>query len=382
MLFGDQSSLKGLHAYMDALSEAKDFIGVNIERRMLVLKWLHIFGYSDREIILKLIDRPDRGGYRFITDLIRHGYIQKFENTFYGKDLFMLDKKGVGLLLESAATPTDKTKVPNKRKFMTTNMVAHEVGLHKSVIASLDHLSDGRRLINIDKEVRCKALMLDVLMNFQKLDSEATLKIGLEYERADKSRRRTEFLLVEHMKNIAKEQYDLVIFSFTEKRLHDYFIKILIDKPKEWSKSKEKGTLYNGIPYNDQSHNNSLYFMLLSDDKMEITNLAQIKELKTHRLHSYLVESEQKEKNDALSAEKERERLEAQEMRSREKEEQKKRKREQEDKELAKAVALRTTEEILKKLLHKYENRNLIFNNDFKKYLTGEKDINKTDVDT
>lgn len=315
MLLGDKVSLKRLHAHMDTLSEAKDFIGVNLERRMLVLKWLYIFGYSNRETILGLIDRPDRGGYRFIADLIRHGYIQKFNNVSYSKDLFMLDKKGIGWLIECDIIKIDEPKLPNKRKFTISDRVLHEVGLHKSVLAVLLSLPNTVDLTKIDKEVRYTPLMLDALMHINMIKLEKETKIAIEYERTDKSRRRIELLLVEHMKNMSKGYYFTTYFCFTDKRLHDYYMQILIDKPKQWSKDK-KGRVHNSKPYIEQYGRELITFLLVdNDNNVEKTTIKDVISDKSHRLHIKLAEKERKSHEEAekvLKAQKEREALRAQ----------------------------------------------------------------------
>ena len=315
MLLGDKGSLKRLHAHMDALSEAKDFIGVNLERRMLVLKWLHIFGYSNRETILRLIDRSDRGGYRFIADLIRHGYIQKFNNVSYSKDLFMLDKKGIGWLMECGIVERDKPKLPNKRKFIITDRVLHEVGLHRSVLAVLLNTQDKVHLTKLDKEVRCKSLMLDALMFLEAIELEKNAKIAIEYERTEKSRRRIEFLLVEHMKNMSEKLYSTTYFCFTDKRLHDYYMQILIDRPNQWSKNKQ-GKLHNSRPYPEQYDRELIHFFLIDDNNnVESTTIKKVINDKSHRLHIKLAEKERKRRKEAekvLQAQKEEEAVRAQ----------------------------------------------------------------------
>ena len=315
MLLGDKGSLKGLHAHMDALSEAKDFIGVNLERRMLVLKWLHIFGYSNRETILGLIDRSDRGGYRFIADLIRHGYIQKLNNVSYSKDLFMLDKKGIGWLMECGIVEKDKPKLPNKRKFIVTDRVLHEVGLHRSVLAVLLNTQDKVHLTKLDKEVRYESLMLDALMFLEAIELEKTGKIAIEYERTNKSRKRIEFLLVEHMKNMSEGCYFNTYFCFTEERLHDYYVQILIDKPNQWSKDKQ-GKLHNSRPYPEQYNRELIEFCLIDDDNnIERTTVKDVINDKSHRLHIKLAERARKSREDdekVLKAQKEKEAVRAQ----------------------------------------------------------------------
>ena len=315
MLLGDKGSLKGLHAHMDALSEAKDFIGVNLERRMLVLKWLYIFGYSNRETILGLIDRSDRGGYRFIADLIRHGYIQKFNNVSYSKDLFMLDKKGIGWLMECGIVERDKPNLPNKRKFIITDRVLHEVGLHRSVLAILLNTQDKVHLTKLDKEVRYKSLMLDALMFLEVIELEKNTKIAIEYERTEKSKKRIEFLLVEHMKNMSEKFYFTTHFCFTNKRLHDYYVQILIDKPNQWSKDKQ-GKLHNSRPYPEQYNRELIKFFLIDDDNnVEITTVKDVINDESHRLHIKLAEKGRKSREEdekVLQAQKEEEAVRAQ----------------------------------------------------------------------
>ncbi|MGP4714974.1 MULTISPECIES: hypothetical protein [unclassified Psychrobacter] len=303
MLLGDKARLKEVHDHIAALSDAKDLLGVNIERRKLVVRWLYIFGYSNREALLKLTNAKGSTGYRFIADLIKHGYIQKFKNNFYSKDLLMLGKQGLGVLLEDRIIDDNQAKLPNKRKFIDSSRVHHEVGLHKSVLAYLLRQTNRLKLLEISKEIRYKPLMVDALLRLDVVKAEAVIDIAFEYERTEKSRQRIEYLLVEHMKNIEKGHYYMTVLCFDNKVLHDYYLKIMLAQPREWSKNK-KGQLYGARAYNStRAIRNRFDFMLINGTNSKTTKLEHIEQDKTHRLHSYLAEVQRKEEDDREVAE-------------------------------------------------------------------------------
>ena len=303
MLLGDKATLKEVHDHIAVLSDTKDLLGVNIERRKLVVRWLYIFGYSNRETLLKLTNSKGSTGYRFIADLIKHGYVQKFKNSFYGKDLLMLGKQGLGVLLEDMVIDADQAKLPNKRKFIDSSRVHHEIGLHKALLAYLMTQDKSFGLVDIKKEVRYEPLMIDVVLNLKDRGTDVEIKTAFEYERTEKSRQRIEYMLVEHMKNIKKHRYYTTIFCFDDKVLHDYYLKIMLAQPKEWSKNK-KGQLHSARTYNSTEFmKDSLSFMLVNEDNSKIIDLEGIKQDKTHRLHSYLADMKQKEKDEREAAE-------------------------------------------------------------------------------
>ena len=303
MILGDKTTLRELHDHIATLSDAKDLLGVNIARRRLVVRWLYVFGYSSRETLLTLTNAKGSTGYRFIADLIKHGYVQKFKNSFYSKDLLMLGKLGLGILLEDGIIDTDQAKLPNKRKFIDSSRVHHEIGLHKSLLAFLSGQNTKLKLIGISKEVRYKPLMIDVVLHFEVIESGDEVKIAFEYERTEKSRQRIEYLLVEHMKNIQKDCYYTTIFSFDSKVLHDYYMKIMLVQPREWTKSK-KGQLHGGKPYQStKSIRERLSFLLVDDVNFSISDLEVVEQDKAHRLHSYLADIKRKQKDDREVAE-------------------------------------------------------------------------------
>lgn len=303
MLLGDKARLKEVHDHIAALSDTKDLLGVNIERRKLVVRWLYIFGYSNRETLLKLTNAKGSTGYRFIADLIKHGYIQKFKNNFYSKDLLMLGKQGLGVLLEDMVIDADQAKLPNKRKFIDSSRVHHEVGLHETLLVFLSEQHTKFNLVGISKEVRYKPLMVDVLLHLKVIESGEEVKIAFEYERTEKSRQRIEYLLVEHMKNVKKNCYHMTIFSFNNKVLHDYYMKIMLVQPREWTKSK-KGQLHSAKAYQaTKSIRDKFNFMLVGGNRFSLTTVNTIEQNKKHRLHSYLAEVQRKEKDDREVAE-------------------------------------------------------------------------------
>lgn len=302
MLLGDKATLRELHNHIAALSDAKDLLGVNIERRKLVVKWLYIFGYSNRETLLTLTSAKGSTGYRFIADLIKHGYIQKFKNNFYSKDLLMLGKQGLGVLLEDRIIDDDQAKLPNKRKFINSSRVHHEIGLHGSVLAYLLRHRNALKLLEISKEVRYKPLMVDALLQLEVVETGEILKVAIEYERTEKSRQRIEYLLVEHMKNIKNENYHSVFFYFTNKTLHDFYLKIMLEQPREWFK-KKNGSFYGGDTYKvTKNIRNRLISVLFDSENAEISTLAHIEQDETHILHSHLADIRRKQENDRMVA--------------------------------------------------------------------------------
>lgn len=302
MLLDDKATLSKLHDHIAALSDAKDLLGVNIERRKLIVRWLYIFGYSNRETLLKLTNAKGSTGYRFIADLIRHGYIQKFKNNFYSKDLLMLGKQGLGVLLEDRIIDDDQAKLPNKRKFIDSSRVHHEVGLHESLLVFLSEQHTKFNLMGISKEVRYKPLMIDVLLYLKNIESGEDVKIAFEYERTEKSRQRIEYLLVEHMKNIKNNHYNAVAFYFTNKTLHDFYLKIMLEQPREWFK-KKNGSFYGGDTYKiTKNIRNRLIFSLLDSENTKIATLEHIEQDETHILHSHLADIRRRQENDRIVA--------------------------------------------------------------------------------
>lgn len=242
MFFGDKATLKEVHDHIAVLSDAKDFLGVNKERKLLVLKWLNVFGFAERKFLIELanIDNSGSGGYRFIANLAKQHYIQPFKNEYYGKEIFMLDKRGLGDLINEQCIGYD-AKLPNKKKFIRSSRLAHDIGLQYVVLDTLLSQKTYTQLIGIDKDLRCNNLMIDTILTVSIAKEDKVIKgrYAIEYEKTEKSRKRIEYLLVEHIENIKKGKYITTTFYFNDMTMCQYYLKILIDQPRIWHKNKD-----------------------------------------------------------------------------------------------------------------------------------------------
>lgn len=240
MFFGDKATLKEVHDHIALLSDAKDFLGVNKERKLLVLKWLNVFGYAERKFLIQLANIDNSGGYRFIANLAKHNYIQPFKNEYYGKEVFMLGKRGLGELITEQWLDYD-AKLPNKKKFIRSSRLPHDIGLQYVVLDTLLSQKTDTQLIGIDKDLRCNNLMIDAILTVGTANEDKVAKgrYAIEYEKTEKSRKRIEYLLVEHIENMKKGKYITTTFYFNDMTMCQYYLKILIDQPRVWHKNKE-----------------------------------------------------------------------------------------------------------------------------------------------
>lgn len=368
MFFGDKATLKEVHDHIAVLSDAKDFLGVNKERKLLVLKWLNVFGFAERKFLIELanIDNSGSGGYRFIANLAKQRYIQPFKNEYYGKEIFMLDKRGLGDLINEQCIGYD-AKLPNKKKFIRSSRLAHDIGLQYVVLDTLLSQKNYTQLIGIDKDLRCNNLMIDTILTVSMAKEDKVFKgrYAIEYEKTEKSRKRIEYLLVEHIENIKKGKYITTTFYFNDMTMCQYYLKILIDRPRIWHKNKD-GKL---IQFGNEKYAISadiaetLFFKCVDatdpKNKLFSSSLAAVGAEKEPIMRSYV-----QDKRDAIQ-EKKAKRQELTEQI----EEQLRPKIEQE---IAPRIKKQAQEELLEQLLYQFDELGAFSKGQFRKYLTGE----------
>lgn len=369
MFFGRKITLKEFFDEIKELSQAKDFLAVNAKRRELVAKWLYVFGYSDRKTLLKLT-KTDKGkkstGYNFIANLVDKGYIQLFRNKYHNTDLFMLGHKGLGILIECDFITPEQAQLPNKRKFIESSKVLHEIGLQESVLITLNAHYKVANVIEIAKEQRFGSLMVDAKLVIENKDTGEQYTRVVEYERTEKSRQRVEFLLVEHMKNISENKYDQVFIFFSTETMYQYYQKVMLDKPKEWFKRKD-GSFFGGQPYEPQKsiYLNRLGFLYF-DKSTEKTSYSTIKDIiknDKNPMHSYFNEIvRNNEERMEVELEREEELIERLEEQLRPKIEQ----------EITPRIKKQAQEELLEQLLYQFDELGTFSKGQFRKYLTGE----------
>lgn len=372
MFFGRKITLKEFFDEIEELSQAKDFLAVNAKRRELVAKWLYVFGYSDRKTLLKLT-KTDKGkkstGYNFIANLVDKGYIQLFRNKYHNTDLFMLGHKGLGILIECGFITPEQAQLPNKRKFIESSKVLHEIGVQESVLLTIHTTYKTANVIEIAKEQRFGSLMVDAKLVIENKDTGKQYTRVVEYERTEKSRQRVEFFLVEHMKNISEYKYHQVFVFFSTETMYQYYQKVMVDKPKEWFKRKD-GSFFGGETYEPQgnTHENRLRFYYFQESKNKLTSssLKDIIQDDKNPMHSYFNEIERKkEKRREIELEREEELIEQIEEQLRPKIEQ----------EIAYIIKKQAKEELLEQLLYQFDELGAFSKGQFRKYLTGEEPI-------
>lgn len=369
MFLGKKITLKDFFSEIKELSNDKDFLAVNAKRRELVAKWLYVFGYSDRKTLLKLT-KTDKGkkstGYNFIANLVDKGYIQLFRNKYHNIDLFMLGHKGLGVLIECGFINSDQAQLPNKRKFIESSKVLHELGLQESVLITLYTTYKTANVIEITQEQRYGSLMVDAKLVIESKDTSEQCTRVVEYERTEKSRQRVEFLLVEHMKNISENKYDQVLFFFSTETMYQYYQKVMLDKPKEWFKRKD-GSFFGGKSYEPQNNIHldrlSFHYFDKLTEKLSSSNLKDIIKNDKNPMHSYFNEIKRKnEERREVALEREEELIEHLEEQL----------RPQIEQEIAPRIKKQAQEELLEQLLYQFDELGAFSKGQFRKYLTGE----------
>lgn len=288
-------------------NEQKDFISVNVERRTLVLQWLNIYGYSDRDLLLHLVNSKGSSGYRFIANLVKKRYIQPFKNVHFKRDVFMLDKAGLGELIELGIVDPEETKLPNKRKFMRSPLIPHDLGLQRVSLHILLGLF-AQPIVEIVKDASVNGLRVDTLITLQKEDTGKLTKFAIEYERTDKSRQRAEYLLLTHIENIGGEEdaydygygddddddkiYDYLFIYFDNLKIARKYLKYILEGLPYWHKSRKTNALTRR--YSDEKlrlrvnrHSRSkIYFGYMNGhEQVFLDSVNTIKNDKDHPVH-------------------------------------------------------------------------------------------------
>lgn len=238
-------------SHIQELMNIKDYQQIGEIRKDLLLQWLLRFRFSNRELLSQVIDVHGTSRYRIISNFIKQGYIEEVNNDYEGGKLVKLTPKGLKYLISEEFT-SHKTSIWGKRKVSEYSRVKHELGLQTLILAHIRLLETQYTdsSFQIFKEYRKGNLSIDALLIWKTGTDLPPERIAIEYENSAKSRKRANFLMVEHYKMIDKGEYDNVVFGFKDTELLTHNAIMLKDKPKEYFKNKKTGKLGGGMPFN------------------------------------------------------------------------------------------------------------------------------------
>lgn len=268
--------------------EQKNTQEVNLIRKALILNWLYKYKISSREILFEVAHVEKTAGYRLIAKLVKQGYLRSIDSNYTTTNIFGLGKLGLGELISSSIVK-DNYRLPSPNVLANIKLIGHELGLQKAVLGGLRYIERTKLIEHkISKEFETKGLRIDSLIDFSYIhnDEHKKLKVAVEFENSEKSRKRIEYLLVNHLKNIKNGLYDVVFLVFSSNSLRMRYAEILKNKPRDIQKNKKTGRLTSSIRYEyDKSYEKSVHFGLLKDDNtVELPNFVEFKRENAHEI--------------------------------------------------------------------------------------------------
>lgn len=287
---------------IDALLEMQHYQIVGDMRKRVILEWLNRFKFSNREILSQVIDVQSSAKYRIIKNLIDKGYIEEIESNKHAGKLIKLTRKGLAYLISEESVSHDAPLV-NRTTVKSYSRVSHELGLQSAVLNIMQILyKKGFHRFEIMKEYRTKTLSVDVVLrcDHEELGIPSSL-VAIEYENSTKSRKRADYLIVQHYLNIKQGLFDQVHFSFGDERDLKTYASYIYEQPQNYKKDK-KGKLW-------LDREITLENEYLSKVHFGYFDVVGHYKSKPYLKLDYLEHAKQRAKNNAIKAKKEREKI-------------------------------------------------------------------------
>lgn len=264
-------------------------------RKVLILQWLNLFKFSNRQILSEVIDVQSSAKYRIIQKLIERGYIEEIDSNYHSTKLIKLKRKGLSYLVGEEYAPDDSTLL-SSNTIRSYTRVKHELGLQHLALGVIKKLrSEGFPELKLMKEYRVKTLSVDLVLQCPY----SYHKVAVEYENSRKSRKRADYLIVQHYFNIKNGTFNEVHFGFKDESLMKGYASYVYEKPKRYKKNKNGTLTLVGDITLENEHLSQMYFGHIAKPGAYIT--APYPQL------DFLEHAKQREKNNAIKAKKERE---------------------------------------------------------------------------
>lgn len=287
---------------IDALLERQHYQIVGDMRKRVILEWLNRFKFSNREVLSRVIDVQSSAKYRIIKNLIDKGYIEEIESNKHAGKLIKLTRKGLAYLISEESVSHDASLV-NRTTVKSYSRVSHELGLQSAVLNIMQILyKEGFHRFEIMKEYRTKTLSVDVALRcyHEELGIPSSL-VAIEYENSTKSRKRADYLIVQHYLNIKQGLFDQVHFSFGDERDLKTYASYIYEQPQNYKKDK-KGKLW-------LDRKITLENEYLSKVHFGYFDVVGHYKSKPYLKLDYLEHAKKRAKNNAIKAKKEREKI-------------------------------------------------------------------------
>ena len=208
-----------------------------VEKRLSLYRWLSEFRYCEAEIAGKLLGVGLRQSQIFLKQLVDDGLIdrRKISLSLTKKSyVYYFTKNGhqQWLEIESQSMP-----FMNQKRALDSSLVRHNIYAQHAVL----HLLGLRSHIPLEdfdifgvsylgkkfKGGRCP----DAYLSYKKEGGEE-VKLVLEYEHVPKSAKRIQWILMQHLKQILDDSYQIVYFYFPNQSVQKMYERHF--KKKEW----------------------------------------------------------------------------------------------------------------------------------------------------
>lgn len=201
----------------------------HVYRADILLAWLYEFKFTDYATAFELIGlSKEKGGYRFVRDLIEKGGVVRFQNLVIGdqKNLLRISAEGVKYLKSKNMIDAEAPYVRSKR-LQSNSAMSHHLGTQKAVMTLISRLNaqmKGGFTAEVEWEPKRGEIQPDAIVEINKTDRGGQITIAVEFERTAKNRKRVFYTLKQHDKNISDGLYSRAWYCFDDQSIRRQYI--------------------------------------------------------------------------------------------------------------------------------------------------------------
>ena len=201
----------------------------HVYRADILLAWLYEFKFTDYATAFELIGlSKEKGGYRFVRDLIEKGGVVRFQNLVIGdqKNLLRISADGVKYLKSKNMIDAEAPYVRSKR-LQSNSAMSHHLGTQKAVMRLISRLNakiEDRFTADVEWEPKIGEIQPDALVKINLIDRGGQMTIAVEFERTAKNRKRVFYTLKQHDRNISNGLYSRAWYFFDDESIRGQYM--------------------------------------------------------------------------------------------------------------------------------------------------------------
>lgn len=210
----------------------------NVEKRILLYRWLNEFRYVEANVVANLLDVGLRQAQIFLKNLYTEGFIDSkkiaisLTKTSY---IYFLTHKGYKQWVEIEPTKSEQ-KFRNQKRALNSSLLRHNIMVQDSVFNLMGLRS---HILREQFQIHGESFFDDSYKGGRRPDAHISYKKGeqqinlvLEYEGVVKSSTRVQWILLQHLKQMLEGRYDIVYFYFSNESARNIYERHF--KAKNW----------------------------------------------------------------------------------------------------------------------------------------------------